>query len=232
MASGNLLIPAGKGGSTPAKTRSLNFLNDPRTSELQKTLARRDPRLIAPDAAAQRAAVALIVRTAPRDLELLFIERPISPSDPWSGHIAFPGGRRNAGEEMLDTAMRETKEEVGIDLPRNGVLLGRLDDIQPTRGGPQLAVAAFVFAVPEDTVVRAQPREVAQTFWVPIPHLADPRSAAEHLHILEHGDPQSFPAVSYKGHVIWGLTYRMLMQFLEIARMAKGDSGTGNRPRW
>lgn len=196
-------------------------MNDLRIRELQRTLARRAPRLITPGTVARRAAVSLIVRPSEPDLDLLFIQRPISPTDPWSGHIAFPGGHRNAGEDDLGAAIRETEEEVGIDLLGNGVLLGRLDDIQPIRGGPQLAVAAFVFAAPAGTVDRPSPVEVAQSLWIPIRHLADPRSAAEHLHILEQGDRHRFPAVSYDGHVIWGLTYRMLIQFLEIARMAE-----------
>lgn len=220
MACGNLLTPGGKGGSSLERPVPSATLKDVRTSELQRTLARRPPRLIDRSAAAQRAAVALVLRTDQSGLELLFIERPVSPTDPWSGHIAFPGGRRSADEEDAETAMRETLEEVDIDLRANGTLLGRLDDLQPTRGGPQIAVAAFVFAVPGDTAVRPHPREVAQTFWIPIQHLADPRAAAEHLYVPDQGEHLSFPAIAYHGHLIWGLTYRMLTQFLEIARMA------------
>lgn len=177
-----------------------------------------------PGTVPRRASVALIVRLSEPDLELLFIERPVSPSDPWSGHMAFPGGHRDPGEDDLSAAIREAMEEVGIDLLAGGMLLGRLDDIQPVRGGPQLAVAAFVFAVPADTVDRPYPPEVAQALWIPLRHLTDPRAAAEHLHILEGGDRRTFPGVSYNGHVIWGLTYRMLMQFLEVARMAGYES--------
>lgn len=199
-------------------------LNDIRTSEIERLLARRPPRLIQPDSDVQRAAVAVIVRRAGPDLEILFIERPISPTDPWSGHIAFPGGRRSGDEEDRETAIRETTEEVGIDLLKVGRYLGRLDDIQPSRGGPRLAVAALVFAVPDDVVIRPQPREVAQVLWIPVAHLADPQAAAEHLLVLDRGEQLSFPAVAYHGHVIWGLTYRMLMQFLELVRMADKES--------
>lgn len=171
----------------------------------------------------QRAAVALLVRRAHPDLEILFIERPVSPTDPWSGHIAFPGGRRSGDEDDHQTAVRETMEEVGIDLEVVGQHLGRLDDIQPSRGGPRLAVAALVFAVPNDVEVRPQPREVASVLWIPVTHLADPEAAAEHLVVLERGEPVSFPAIAYHGHAIWGLTYRMLMQFLELVRMAEKE---------
>src|SRR5690606_12827006 len=108
-----------------------------------------------------RAAVSLLMRPAPEDLEILLIQRPQSERDPWSGHMALPGGRREQGEQDLDTAIRETHEEVGIDLERHGLLLGRLDDVRPSEGGPQIAVAPFVFAVPAAVQVRPEPREVA-----------------------------------------------------------------------
>lgn len=199
-------------------------LNDPRTRTLERLLARRPPRLIAREEGIQRAAVALLVRTSRPDLEILFIERPVSPTDPWSGHIAFPGGRRSGEEDDHRTAVRETMEEVGIDLDTVGRYLGRLDDIQPSRGGPRLAVAAVVFAVPEDVEVKPDPREVAGVLWIPITHLADPEAAAEHLVVLDRGEHVAFPAIAYHGRVIWGLTYRMLMQFLELARMAEKES--------
>src|SRR5688572_15001632 len=77
------------------------------------------------------AAVAAILREVPgmSAAELFFIRRAEHPQDPWSGHIAFPGGRRDPGDpNLLATAMRETLEEVGIDLSR-AKLLGRLPDV-------------------------------------------------------------------------------------------------------
>lgn len=152
------------------------------------------------------------------EVEILLIERPHSPEDPWSGHMAFPGGRQEGGEDHVETAIREALEEVGLDLAASGKLIGRLDDIRPARGGPQIAVAAFVFAVPATARIDPSPAEVASALWIPLGHLIDPACAAEHLHPLPGGGRMRFPAVTYHGHVIWGLTYRMLMQFLEIAR--------------
>jgi 8-oxo-dGTP pyrophosphatase MutT (NUDIX family) len=162
--------------------------------------------------------VALLVRSSPADLEILLIERPASESDPWSGHMAFPGGRKNPGEDDLDAAIRETHEEVGVDLNALGYMLGRLDDLWPRPGGPQIAVAPFVFAVPGHVRLQPRPSEVAKTVWIPLGHIASPAAAAEHLYILPDGDRLRFPAIEYHTHVIWGLTYRMLMQFLEIVR--------------
>jgi 8-oxo-dGTP pyrophosphatase MutT (NUDIX family) len=196
-------------------------LDDPRIRALYQALAQRPPRLLDHDASPQRASVALVVRATAPSLDILLIERSTSPTDPWSGHMALPGGRREGQEEAMDTAIRETQEEVGIDLETTGVLIGRLDDLHPVRGGPQIAVAPFVFAVPGSVIITPNPDEVARVVWIPLEHLSDPRSAAEHLHVLPSGDRLQFPALAYDGHVIWGLTYRMLIQFLGIARTAK-----------
>lgn len=165
--------------------------------------------------------MALLVRPAPHDLEILLIQRPLSERDPWSGHMALPGGRREGDEDALTTAIRETREEVGVDLERDGMLIGRLDEVSPSRGGPQIAVAPFVFAVPPETAVVPDPAEVADTVWIPIRHLADPASAAEHLYLLPGGESLRFPALAYHGYVIWGLTHRMLIQFLGIVRTVR-----------
>jgi 8-oxo-dGTP pyrophosphatase MutT (NUDIX family) len=180
-------------------------------------LEQRRPRLLQAEEAVARASVALLVRPTPADLEILLIERSVSAGDPWSGHMALPGGRRHAEEDALDTAIRETREEIGLDLGRRGMLIGRLDEQLPS-GGPRIAVAPFVFAIPKSVRLSPDPNEVARLVWVPLSHLSDPASAAEHLHVLPNGDPLRFPALAYGEHVIWGLTYRMLMQFLGIVR--------------
>ena len=195
-----------------------NPLGDPEIGALLLALEQRPPRLHEAGPLTKEASVALILRRAPEDLEILLIQRPVSDSDPWSGHMALPGGRRQADEEALTTAVRETLEEVGIDLAADGVLLGRLDSLQPMRSGPRIAVAPFVFAVQPTVAATPDPREVAKLLWVPVSHLADPASAAEHLEVMEGGGHLRFPALSYDGHIIWGLTHRMLQQFLEIIR--------------
>ena len=116
------------------------------------------------------------------------------------------------------------------DHPKRGLVLvpieastaGQLDDVLPS-GGPRIAVSPFVFAVPAGVVVTAEPREVASTVWIPLEHLTDPASAAEHLHPLPDGGRLRFPALAYRHFVIWGLTYRMLIQFLGIVRAAAPD---------
>ncbi|MEX2583897.1 MAG: CoA pyrophosphatase [Gemmatimonadota bacterium] len=193
-------------------------MTDPRIRALHAALEQRHPRIFEPDDYVSRASVSLLIKPAGGDLEILLIQRSASERDPWSGHMALPGGRREDDEDDLSTAIRETLEEVGVDLARSGMLIGRLDDVKPERGGPQIAVAPFVFAVPTETVVVPDPGEVAETVWIPVRHLSDPASAAEHLHLLPGGGHLRFPAFAYHRYVIWGLTHRMLIQFLGIAR--------------
>jgi 8-oxo-dGTP pyrophosphatase MutT (NUDIX family) len=198
-------------------------LIDHRIRTLHLALAEHPPRLLAADEVVSRASVALLVRPTAADIEILLIRRPLSADDPWSGHMALPGGRRRGDEDPLTTAIRETREEVGVDLLAEGILIGRLDEVRPSRGGPQIAVAPFVFAVPTEVALAPDPREVAGTVWIPLFHLTDPTAAAEHLHPLPDGGHVRFPAFAYHQHVIWGLTYRMLIQFLGIVRSARQE---------
>ena len=173
-----------------------------------------------------RASVALVVRPGDRDLELLLIKRATFAGDPWSGHMALPGGRRSAEDRTsLDTAIREAREEVSVDLARVGEYLGRLDDVEPRSGAPNIVVAPFVFRVPQEVTVRPN-AEVALAVWVAVGHLADPASATEYLHELAGGAHLRFPAIGYQGHVIWGITHRIIGQFLDAARLGPEQERT------
>lgn len=168
----------------------------------------------------REAAVAVIVRDV-ADPELLLIKRAERAGDPWSGHIAFPGGTRSpADADLLATAYRESLEETGIPLGQVGRLLGALDVVAPsTPRLPPIRIAPFVVAVPHATQATPDRLEVVDTFWVPFSHLRDERNAREFLLEIE-STRRSFPSVQWNDHVIWGLTHRILTQFLEIAREA------------
>jgi 8-oxo-dGTP pyrophosphatase MutT (NUDIX family) len=164
------------------------------------------------------------VRPAGAELELLFILRAEAAGDPWSGHMALPGGKRTPGDDdELETAVRETAEEVGIDLLSIGTLLGRLDDVQPRSGASPVRVSPFVFAVPAGTPARPN-SEVAAAYWVPLGTLAAPESAVEHVHD-PGGAALRFPGIGYRDRVIWGLTHRIVRQFLALAAGAHPQEG-------
>ena len=180
-------------------------------------LRRHAPRLAEPDDTARLAAVALVLR--PRDddeLELLLIKRAEYSGDPWSGQIAFPGGRHEPGDVSLEqTAVRETWEETGIDLARDGIVLGQLDDLRPrTPSLPPILVRPYVTLVQPDVAVTPS-EEVALAFWVPLPALMHPGATVESM-VTARGATFRVPSYLHQGHVVWGMTERILRQFLEL----------------
>ena len=172
-----------------------------------------------------RASVALVVRAAPSDLELLVIKRASRVGDPWSGHMAFPGGRWSPDDATpRRTAERETCEEVGIELSRHGGFLGPLTEVRPRSGGPSIVISPYAYAVPAGTDTRPN-HEVDAAFWIPLRTLSSPGAATEYLHALASGEELRFPAIAYESHVIWGLTHRIMTEFLEIVRTAGMGGG-------
>ena len=165
----------------------------------------------------RRAAVALIFRAGEGGApELLFIKRADYPADPWSGQVAFPGGREEAGDANLaDTALRETREETGIDLRNDGTVIGTLDDLRPqTAGLPAIIVRPYVVLLNRaDSLLLSD--EVALAFWVPLEELRQAGSWRD-TSVFARGIQLSARAFHHEGHVIWGMTERILAQLLAL----------------
>src|SRR5215510_10047679 len=106
---------------------------------------------LATPAAARSAAVAAVLRQGSRGPEVLLIKRAEHERDPWSGHMALPGGRRSPEDvNLIATAFRETEEEIAVPLARVGHYLGALDEVAPASPTlPPIIIAPFVVAVPE-----------------------------------------------------------------------------------
>ncbi|MEZ4425280.1 MAG: CoA pyrophosphatase [Gemmatimonadota bacterium] len=166
----------------------------------------------------REAAVAIVLRPAAEDLEFLLVKRAESPRDPWSGHMALPGGRRDPGDpNLVATAIRETAEETRVLLDSSWTL-GRLDSISPqSRRLPTLDVHPFVFAAPSRTEAFPEAGEIASVHWVPLAHLLDP-SRQRTVDIPLIGTIREFPAYELDGRIVWGLTYRILKTFIESWR--------------
>lgn len=165
----------------------------------------------------RQAAVAMVLRESEGGgLESLFIKRAEHPLDPWSGHMAFPGGRRDSEAESLEEiARRETLEEVGLALEPE-MRLGRLDDLDGGRLRPhELSVSPFVFFHPEPGELILN-YEVDDVVWVPLGFMADPANISIYHY---PPDPSNRPFPSFAvgpGYHIWGMTYRMVTQFMEL----------------
>lgn len=199
-------------------TSIADALVHPRIARIAHELVRHPGAVLPADPASRHAAVALIMRRdADDDIELLMIERAIHPGDPWSGHIALPGGRHEPGDPSLEyTATRETLEETAIDLARVGRLLGTLDEIHPrTPSLPPLIIRPHVFVVSSDVTIAKSP-EVAEAFWVPLHLLADPSATGEAT-FTDRGVERTERSFRLGEHVVWGLTERVLRQFLRYA---------------
>jgi 8-oxo-dGTP pyrophosphatase MutT (NUDIX family) len=194
------------------------LLDLPDVRRLRAALAARPGVAINADDGSRRlAAIALVLRPgAGADPELLMIKRAEAEGDPWSGHVACPGGRMEPGDHDLEqTAIRETWEETGVDLARDGQLLGALDDISPrTPTLPPIIVRPYVAVVkPELEIVQSS--EVAEAFWVPLAALRE-RAAwgTAMVSVRGHGERQ-VAAFRHGAYTVWGLTERVLRQFLE-----------------
>ncbi len=183
--------------------------------------AHEPPGLPAP-AGERRAAVAVILREQPSGPEILFIRRAERNGDPWSGHMAFPGGHLDEVDTSLtDTAVRETREEIGLDLQRHGRLLGRVvhQDASPPSRPNGMLVAPFVFEL-EHTPAFELSDEVAGVVWTPLVPMA---RGDRHTRQARHGRIGfgDFPGYLIEGeHFVWGLTYRMLHTFFEAVHPA------------
>jgi 8-oxo-dGTP pyrophosphatase MutT (NUDIX family) len=198
--------------------------------DVRSALGSRPPARVSAEVG-RRAAVALVLRDGPTGVELLFIRRAEHPEDPWSGQMAFPGGRSEPGDaDLLATAVRETAEEIGVDLSREGEYLGSLDEVRAmARLRPvDLAITPFVFRLRGDVALSPN-HEVRSTHWIPLEELVreDRRSVMDYAY---QGSTLQFPCLRVEDVVIWGLTYRMFVGFQE--RFPARDEGpTLERPR-
>ena len=162
----------------------------------------------------RRAAVLLALRPTVEGLELLFIKRAEYAGDPWSGQVAFPGGRHEPQDATLqDTALRETWEETGVDAARDGVVLGTLDELWPrTPVLPPIVVRPYVAVVAPD-VPLALSDEVAAAFWAPLDLLRHPDATFEATVVVQ-GAERQVPALRHAEYTIWGMTERIFRNFL------------------
>jgi 8-oxo-dGTP pyrophosphatase MutT (NUDIX family) len=164
------------------------------------------------------AAVAIVLRDGAAGAEALFIRRAVRQGDPWSGQVALPGGRRDPNEaDLVETVVRETREELALDLGAHGELVGPIDELRPrTPVLPPVIVRPFV-AVLRATPALVHSDEVAGHFWVPLGELFDPANARR-TRVLTRGTFWIWrDAIHWREHVIWGMTEVILRTFQRVA---------------
>ena len=164
----------------------------------------------------RQAAVTLLLRKEQGAAELLIIKRAEREGDPWSGHLALPGGRAEPSDaDLMATAARETYEEVGIDLLNGGVFIGQLPLIQPNAPRlPQIEITPLVALAPPSLSIRLN-EEVDRVFWVPVGQLK--REGLSEAYAMRFGEViKKWPAYTSEDGPIWGITERILTSFLSL----------------
>jgi 8-oxo-dGTP pyrophosphatase MutT (NUDIX family) len=193
------------------------FLGNIDLARLAAALRARPGHVISPHGLERNAAIAVVFRPGGEGHpELLMIKRADRDGDPWSGHVALPGGRVEPRDRDLEeTAIRETWEETGLDLRKQGRILGTLDDLAPrTSSLPPLVIRPYVAVVQADVAIVANP-EVADAFWVPLSALRERTSWGLGLVDIRGVGPREVDVFRHNEHTVWGLTERVLRDLME-----------------
>jgi len=162
-------------------------------------------------------AAAVLIPLFERDgeLHIVYIRRSDHVAS-HRGQVAFPGGRVDPVDAtLLDAALREAHEEVGIH-PSTVEVIGAFATMQTTTSG--IVVAPFVGVIPHDAPLKPQLSEVAQIFDVPLTALRDPKFRGDYRWTRDGlaSRASKFPAILYGGQTIWGLTLRITLNLLEL----------------
>lgn len=166
----------------------------------------------------RRAAVAAVLRFDRHGAEVLLMRRAERDGDRWSGQVSLPGGREEAADaDLVSTAIRETREELGIDLAA-AALLGTLPSPHAIARGKLLpmTITPYVFHLPVPQPISLGP-EAQTSFWLPLDPAARGELDADYQYQL---GPLSrrFPSFRHQGEVVWGLTYQILQSLISRVR--------------
>jgi 8-oxo-dGTP pyrophosphatase MutT (NUDIX family) len=158
------------------------------------------------------------LRDGDRGTEVLLCRRAIREGDPWSGHVGLPGGGVEASDATaLDTAARETLEEVGFDPRIHGHVLGMLEPLKP-RTFP-ITIAAYVAHITGHVDLTLSD-EIAAAWWTPFVDLrwisAEVPGAPTRVSAFELPHPET------QDVVLWGITYRLLDRLFRVVDATAG----------
>lgn len=158
------------------------------------------------------------------EAEILLIQRAKNENDPWSGHMAFPGGRyQNGDENMLNTTIRETFEEIGFDINKELLnydkkkynKISRLSDVTTLRHlGEAIVVTPFLFGIEKKPEIQMN-QEVDNFFWIPLNFFL--KSENQKLREFDiNSQKVSLPCYFYDNKIIWGITLSMINEITQF----------------
>ena len=171
------------------------------------------------DDATRRASVALVFRPGP---DLLMIKRAEHPGDPWSGHMAFPGGGLEGSETWLDAAIRECREELDLRL-EDARVLGRLRPVVGPRlrkSRPTIQVQPYVFWMPQVGPLTPN-EEVAEVHWFALSRFLQNEGRAT-FPFRWRGQELKMPCHRLDGRTIWGMSLSMIDDLIDRVRSFSG----------
>jgi 8-oxo-dGTP diphosphatase len=158
------------------------------------------------------AVVALLLKSKRDDYDVLFVKRIENPSDPWSGQMALPGGKREPKDKDLkDTVMRETMEETGINLDECR-FLGVLTAIS-SEPKPEIKILPVIVLLEDEPKLKLNKEELESFIWVPFEEIVQSKGAVE----FSFG---KVPAYIFADAIVWGVTYRIISKFIQAVEKA------------
>ena len=150
-------------------------------------------------------------KLAPADLDVLLLQRAQTLDD-HPGQVAFPGGGIDAGESAVEAALREAREETGLD-PSGVEVLGVMPELALPRGN-FLVTPVLAWWAAQSPVRVVDYGESAQVFRVPVRDLLDPDNRVMAT-VSRVGQTFQSPAFTVNGVVVWGFTGMILNQLFE-----------------
>lgn len=166
---------------------------------------------------APTASVAILQWNSESISKVLILQRASSPNDPWSGHLALPGGRFEPQDaDLLATAIRETEEECGIHLTRDQ-LVAELPWATAGRAVDRnIVVAPWLFCVDTEPMIKLDPVEMSQYFWLDVKEFSQ---IERHAHFRPKGLEMDMPCYFLENQPLWGFTYGVLCKLFQVATL-------------